>query len=60
LHAEFGEFLEHIQVSGTQLGGLGAGHGEDGVQGFASRGGRVGSATCFGGLGKVFVAGAVR
>jgi hypothetical protein len=39
LHAEFGEFLEHVQVSGTkfgsaQLGGLGAGRGEDGVQGF--------------------------
>ncbi len=39
LHAEFGEFLEHVQVScaqfgDAQLGGLGAGRGEDGVQGF--------------------------
>jgi hypothetical protein len=34
LHAEFGEFLEHIQVAGAEFGGLGAGLGEDGVQGF--------------------------
>jgi hypothetical protein len=37
LHAEFGEFLEHVQVAGAEFGNLGGGFGENGVQGFASK-----------------------